>query len=98
MCNDEKSETSKIVIMLRHMHHYLLVLLQYLQYYPPPGATVRELSQISNKRLMVRTIKGRQKGKAKMKGQKMHSLLEPKKKKERTSPSHGRKLSHPWPL
>jgi len=65
MCNDEKTETSKIVIMLRNMDHYLSMLLQYLQYYPPPGAPLRELSQRSNKRLMAGTIKGRQKGKAK---------------------------------
>jgi hypothetical protein len=62
------------------MDHYLLVLLQYLQYYPPPRAPVNGFSHKSNKRLMVRTIKGRQKGKAKKKGQKMHSLLEQRKK------------------
>jgi hypothetical protein len=78
------------------MDHYLLVLLEYLQYYP--GAPVRELSQKSNKRLMGRTIKGRQKGKVKKKGQKMHSLLEQKKKRERASPFRDRKLSHPHPL
>jgi predicted transposase YdaD len=32
---------------------------------PPPGALIRELTQKSNKRLMVGTIEGRQKGKAK---------------------------------
>jgi hypothetical protein len=47
----------------------------------------------SNKRSMARTIRGRQKGKAKD-----TQFVRTKKKKERAIPSHGRKLSHPWPL
>ncbi len=96
MCNDRKSETSKIVIMLRHMDHYLLVLLQYLQYYPPPRAPVNELLQKSNKRLMARTITGETKREGQRKA-KICTAYRNQKKRERVSSSRDRKLSHPWP-
>jgi len=54
-------------------------------------------SHKSNKRSMARTIRGRQKGKAKERP-KYTQLVRTKKKKERVIPSRGRKLSHPWPL
>jgi hypothetical protein len=55
------------------------------------------LSQKSNKRLMAGTITRETKKGWPKKGQKTHSPQEPKKM-ERASPSHSRKLSHPWPL
>jgi hypothetical protein len=47
----------------------------------------------SNKRSMARTIRGRQKGKAKERP-KDEQPTRTKKKRERASPSHDRKLSH----
>jgi hypothetical protein len=61
------------------MDHYFLVLLQYLQYYPPPKAPVNELSHKSNERLMAGTITWE----TKREGQNMHNLNpKPKKKGE----------------
>jgi hypothetical protein len=58
----------------------------------------RERRQKSNKRLMAETITGEAKREGQRKAKRHIVRKNQKKKKEKVSPFHGRKLFHPRPL